>query len=178
MCPLSTECSHLLPLGSSLISPGGLLLSFNPMHQPCCSSGILPVRQAKASSLVGISLWKDFHGWKEVLISSLLKEIGSTGLCLQPDIPLGFPGGSAGKESACNVGDLSSTPGLRRSPGIGNGYPFQYSGLENSIDCIVHGVAKSQTRLSDFHSLPSHRLHFFINLGFPYIYRTRALGST
>ena len=149
MCPLSTECSHLLPLGSSLISPGGLLLSFNPMHQPCCSSGILPVRQAKASSLVGISLWKGFHGWKEVLISSLLKEIGSTGLCLQPDIPLGFPGGSAGKESACNVGDLSSTPGLRRSPGIGNGYPFQYSGLENSIDCIVHGVAKSQTRLSD-----------------------------
>ena len=123
MCPLSTECSHLLPLGSSLISPGGLLLSFNPMHQPCCSSGILPVRQAKASSLVGISLWKGFHGWKEVLISSLLKEIGSTGLCLQPDIPLGFPGGSAGKESACNVGDLSSTPGLGRSPGEGNDSP-------------------------------------------------------
>ena len=59
--------------------------------------------------------------------------------------------GSAGKESACNVGDLGSIPGLERSPGKGKGYPFQYFGLENSIDCIVHGVAKSQTRLSDFY---------------------------
>ena len=50
-----------------------------------------------------------------------------------------------------NVGDLGSIPGLGRSPGEGNGYPLQYSGLENSLDCIVHGVAKSQTRLSDFH---------------------------
>ena len=64
---------------------------------------------------------------------------------------LGFPCGSAGKESACNVGDLGSTPGLGRSPGEGKGYPLQYSGLENSMDCIVHGVAKSQTRLSYFH---------------------------
>ena len=62
---------------------------------------------------------------------------------------LGFPGGSAGKESACTVGDLGSVPGLGRSPGEGNDYPFQYSGLENSINCIVHGVAKSWTRLSD-----------------------------
>ena len=58
--------------------------------------------------------------------------------------------GSAGKESACNVGDLDSIPGLGRSPGEGKGYPLQYSGLENSMDCVVHGVAKSQTRLSDF----------------------------
>ena len=64
---------------------------------------------------------------------------------------LGFPGGSAGKESACNVGDLGLIPGLLgRSPGEGKGYPRQYSGLENSMDCIVHGVAKSWTRLSDF----------------------------
>ena len=56
-----------------------------------------------------------------------------------------FPSGSAGKESACNVGDMSSIPGLGRSPGEGNGYPLQYSGLENSMDCIVQGVAKSQT---------------------------------
>ena len=48
-------------------------------------------------------------------------------------------------------GDLGSIPGLERSAGEGNGYPLQYSGLENSIDCIIHGVAKSQTRLSDFH---------------------------
>ena len=68
-----------------------------------------------------------------------------------PRFPGGFPGGSDSKESTCNVGDLGSIPGLGRSPGEGTGYPLQYSGLENSKDCIVHGVAKSQTRLSDFH---------------------------
>ena len=51
-----------------------------------------------------------------------------------------FPYGSAGKESTCNAGDLGSIPGLGRSPGEGKGYPLQYSGLENSMDCIVHGV--------------------------------------
>ena len=54
----------------------------------------------------------------------------------------GLPCGSAGKESACNAGDLGLIPGLRRSPGEGKGYPLQYSGLENSKDCIVHGVAE------------------------------------
>ena len=54
----------------------------------------------------------------------------------------GFPCGSAGKESTCNVGDLGSIPGLERSPGEGIGDPLQYSGLENSVDCIVHGVAE------------------------------------
>ena len=49
------------------------------------------------------------------------------------------------------MGDLGSIPGLGRAPGEGKGYPLQYSGLENSMDFIVHGVAKSQTRLSDFH---------------------------
>ena len=48
----------------------------------------------------------------------------------------GFPGGSAGKESTCNVGDLGSIPGLGRCPGEGNGYPLQYSGLENSMDSM------------------------------------------
>ena len=61
---------------------------------------------------------------------------------------MGFPGGSAGKESACNVGDLGLTPGLGRSPGEGKGYPLQYSGLENSMDCMVHEVSKSWTQLS------------------------------
>ena len=64
---------------------------------------------------------------------------------------MGFPGGSAGKESACNVRDLGSIPGLGRSPGEGKGYPPQYSGLENSMDCNVHRVAKSRTHLSNFH---------------------------
>ena len=53
--------------------------------------------------------------------------------------------------SACYAGDLGSIPGLGRSPGEVKGYPLQYSGLENSMDYIVHGVAKSQTWLSDFH---------------------------
>ena len=64
---------------------------------------------------------------------------------------LGFPYSSVGKESTCNAGDPGSVPGSRRSPGEGIGYPLQYSGLENSMDCIVHGVTSSQTQLSDFH---------------------------
>ena len=63
----------------------------------------------------------------------------------------GFPCDSAGKESACNVGDLGLIPRLGRPPGEGKGYPLQYSGLENSMYCIVHGVIKSQTGLSDFY---------------------------
>ena len=63
----------------------------------------------------------------------------------------GFPDGSADKESTCNAGDLGSIPGLGRTPGEGKSNQFQYSGLENSMDCIVHGVATSQTRRSDFH---------------------------
>ena len=62
---------------------------------------------------------------------------------------LGFPDSSVGKESACKAGDLGSIPGLGRSSGEGKGYPHQYSGLENSMDCIVHGAAKSRTRLSE-----------------------------
>ena len=65
--------------------------------------------------------------------------------------PLGFPCGSAGKESICNEGALGSIPGLGRSSGEGNGYPFQYAVLQNSMDFIVHGVTKSWTQLSDFH---------------------------
>ena len=62
-----------------------------------------------------------------------------------------FPCGPAGKETACNAGDLGSIPGLGRSPGEEKGYPFQYSGLENSMDCIIHGVTDSWTQLSLFH---------------------------
>ena len=67
---------------------------------------------------------------------------------------LGFPGGSDGKEYACNAGDLGSVPGLGRSPGEGNGNPLQYSCLENSMDrgawqATVHWVAKYRTRLSN-----------------------------
>ena len=64
------------------------------------------------------------------------------------EIDYGFPGGSDSKESTCNIGDQGSIPGPGRSPGEGNGYPLQYSCLENSMDrgawwAIVHGVAKN-----------------------------------
>ena len=71
-------------------------------------------------------------------------------VCVCECVIQGFPGGSNGKESACNVGDLGSIPGLGRSPGKGNGYPLHYSCLENPMDrgtcwTAVHGVAKSWT---------------------------------
>ena len=62
---------------------------------------------------------------------------------------LGFPGGSAGKESACITGDLGSIPGLGRSPGEGKGYPFQYSRLENSMDYIVHVVGNKESDMTE-----------------------------
>ena len=67
---------------------------------------------------------------------------------------MGFPGASNGKESAYNARDLGLISALGRSPGEGKGYPLQYSGLENSMNCIVYGVAKSWTRLSNFHFHP------------------------
>ena len=72
---------------------------------------------------------------------------------LHTPVFLGFPYGSAGKESTCNEGDLGLIPGLGRSPGERKEYPVWYSGLENSMDCIVYGVAESQTLLSNFHFL-------------------------
>ena len=75
----------------------------------------------------------------------------------------GFPWGSAGKESTCNAGDLGSIPGLGRSLGKRKSYPFQYSGLENSMDCIVHGVAKSWTRLSNSFTFTLNPQGWFLN---------------
>ena len=72
-----------------------------------------------------------------------------------PSVSRDFPGSSDSNESGCNVGDLGSIPGLGQSPGEGNGYPLQYPGLENSTDCIVHGVAKNQAQLSNSHLLYS-----------------------
>ena len=76
--------------------------------------------------------------------------------------PLGFPGGSDGKESACNAGDLDSIPGLRRSSGEGNGYPLQYSCLENSMGrgawwATIHKVPNSWIQLNRLstHAYPS-----------------------
>ena len=68
-------------------------------------------------------------------------------------LSLGFPHSSVGKESTCHEGNPDLIPGSGRSPAEGKGYPLQYSGLENSMDYIVHGVAKSWTQLSNFYSL-------------------------
>jgi len=74
----------------------------------------------------------------------------------------GFPGGSAGKESTCSVGNLGLIPGLGRSPGEGNGYSLQYSGLR--IPWTIHGVTKSRIRLSDFNSLKEYIRFFWMML--------------
>ena len=85
------------------------------------------------------------------LISTSLNSTLSTHIYIHLRLDRSFPCSSDGKESACNVGDLGSIPGFGRSLGKGKDYPLQYSGLENFMDCIVHGVAKSRTWLSDFH---------------------------
>ena len=73
-------------------------------------------------------------------MSALVVRVGRS--CRKVTLGKGFPGDSAGKESTCSAGDLGSIPGLERSPGEGKGYPLQYSGLENSVDCLVHGFTK------------------------------------
>ena len=106
---------------------------------------------------------------------------GLCGECLQCMDHAGFapaqflaicvPCGSAGKESTCNMGDLGSIPGLGGSPGEGKGYPIEYSDLENSMDCIIHWVTKSRTRLSGFH------FHFHGPCAFP-VYTAQAPGCS
>ena len=89
--------------------------------------------------------WIQSLGWEDVL------EKGTA----THSIFLGFFGGSAGNESTCNAV-------LGRSPGEGKGYPLQYSDLENSMDCIVHGVAKSWKQLSHFHFAKPIAVLFFL----------------
>ena len=91
---------------------------------------------------------------------------------------MGFPCGSAGKEFNCNAGDLDSIPGLGRSPGEGKGYPLQDSGLENSVDCIVHGIAESDTTERPSLSSPSVWLchKFVIKLEFKFTFQPQLHG--
>ena len=105
--------------------------------------GFLPGESHGRRSLVGYNPW----GLKESDTTERLHFHG-------PDTALGFPDTSVGKESACNAGNPGLIPGLERSTGEGKGYPLQYSCLENPMDrgawqATVHGVSKSQTRLSD-----------------------------
>ena len=87
--------------------------------------------------------------------------------CFTLFVTKGFPGSSAGKESACNAGDHGLIPGLGRSAREGKGCPLHYSGLENSMDCIVHGVAKRQTQLSEFFIISSLSGHFYLDYFLP-----------
>ena len=103
-------------------------------------------------------LVKNPPAMQETLVDSWVRKIHWRRDKLPTPVFLRFPCGSAGKEAACNVEDLGSIPGLGRSPGEGQGYSLQYSGLENSMDCIVHGVAKSWTQLRNFH------FHFSLSL--------------
>ena len=106
------------------------------------------------SLLQGVFLTRESNGG--LLPTEPLGKLGGPGsfpcLCSHSVlfIFVGFLDSSVGKESACNAGDPGSISGSGRSPGEGKGYPLQYSGLENSMDCIVHGVTKSWTGLSDF----------------------------
>ena len=90
-----------------------------------------------------------------------------------------FPDASVGKESAYNVGDLGSIPGLERSPGEGKDCPCQYSGLENFMDYIVHGCAKNRTRVSNFHSQDSitHKIHSTSLILFFFLEKESVLSS-
>jgi len=90
-------------------------------------------------------LYRIFLKCRRPWFNSWVRKIRWKRYRLPTPVFLGFPCGSVGKESAHNVGDLGLILGLGRSPGEGKGYPLQYSGLENSMDCTVHGAAKSQT---------------------------------
>ena len=108
----------------------------------------------KKNSMISISKNLFIFNWRIIALRILLFSVKPQHpWYLLTDVSnfiLGFPCGSAGKESTCNAGDLGSIHGLERSPREEKGYPLQYSGLEKSMDCLVHGVAKSWT-LSNFH---------------------------
>ena len=104
------------------------------------------------------SSWKNFLclRWTHCCLGPMSANQNLDNWCVPVNVLLdqkhsGLPCGSVGKETACNVGDLGLVPGLGRFPGEGKGHSLQYSGLENSMGYIVHGVTKSQTRLSNFH---------------------------
>ena len=104
----------------------------------------------RAASLIA-RLLKNLTTMQRTPLDSWVRKILWRTDRLPTPVFLGFPCGSVGKESACNAGDLGSIPWFGRFPGEWKDNPLQYSGLENSMDCSVHGVAKSWTWLSDFH---------------------------
>ena len=117
-------------------------------------------------SFHGLSPWQERKGvflLSVALLPSQVMRTPHSGLSILFEVSVYC--GSAGKESTCNTGDLGLIPGLGRSPGERKGYPPQYSGLENSLERIVHGVAMSWTQLSDFHF---HFCLLIFIIAFPY----------
>ena len=114
----------------------------------------LPVIRA---SLIA-QLVKNLPPMQETQVWFLVRKIHWRRDRLPSPVFLGFPCGSASKGATCNARDLGLIPGLGRSPGEGKGYPLQYFGLENSTDCIIYGVTKIQTQLSNFHFTSCHHL--------------------
>ena len=129
------------------------MISLQPQQTSKNNKEILQTTSLQTARLV-----KNVPAMQETWFDSWVGKIPWRRDRLPTPVFLGFPCGSTGKESACNTGDLGSIPGLGRSPGEENSYPLQYSGLEDSMDCVVHGVAKSQTRLSDFY------FHFILQM--------------
>ena len=106
---------------------------------------------------------------QELVRLGVLQSMGSQRIGHSWATELTWTDGSAGEESTCNAGDLGSIPGLERSPGGGKGYPFQCSALENPMDCTVHGVTKSRTRMSDFHSVSHDVILWLANVWLYYL---------
>ena len=165
-----------LPLGFLWLAFKGKLLSYNSVTG---SDGSPPIPFSRGSSqprdwtLVSRIAGGFFTSWATHLLITNNRFLSFSSLSPYKS----FLRGSAGKESACSVGDLGSISGLGRSPGEGNGFPLQYSGLENCMDCVVHGVAKS--RMSDFHSLPLTKrpLWFFCLITYQVILHLKNVNS-
>ena len=149
-----------------LICPGGgsLPISFLSSHIPCSQEkeGLSELREYCAHivrawdcALGGASEFRACSGWPQEAGLERCPVGEDSSSFIKPFCVSAFPGDSAGKESAYSAGDLGSIPGLGRSLEEGKVYPLQYSGLENSMDHIVHGVEESWTRLSGFHFLAS-----------------------
>ena len=134
---LQADSLPLVPAGK----PGTSLHLAKSLH--------LPSPLETGASLVAQQV-KNPHAMLETQVQFMVRKIPWRRDRLSTPVSLSFSHGSAGKESAWNAGDLGSIPALERSPGEGNGYPLQHSGLENSM--TAHGVTKSRTRLSNFHT--------------------------
>ena len=132
------QASQIPALGVAALGPG-LGAAMGP--------GSLSEGAAPAAQMASLALPTLFLGdclWNALALVSHLSFVSLLLRCIML-VNKGFPCGSVGKEFTCSMADLCSIPGVGRSPGEGKGYSLQYSGLENSMDCLVHGVTKSQT---------------------------------